>query len=721
MTDGARVLVGMWLLCVAAVPLHGQSMPAERQAADLTGPWQLFVDDHLIAVRAQVARKYHAFEKHEGNPVLAGDQPWEGNNIYLYGTILPGEDGKGYRMWYQTIPRGDEKTSVLYATSADGVRWDKPNLGIHERKGSKDNNVTLAGGFMPAVIFRPWEIDAERRYLMMTLAKGGWQATVSRDGLHWKELPNNPVCKGGGDSAQFFWDPQTKQYVCFGKVIYHVDGSRRRCVGRSATKDLTNWPPFELVLTPDTLDDRWADGVRRTHLYGMSVFAYETMYIGLLWIFRATDDEGYLVGPVYVELATSRDGVRWERPGADRTPVLALGKPGAWDDGQLYTPTHPLVEGDRIRLFYSGFDEEHGRAMHGKIGLATLRKDGFASLDAGDREGTVLTKRLAGAGGGLHVNCAAAKGWLKVEVLDGDGKVLPGYELSACEPVTGDGVDQAVTWGRRKELPAETASVRLRFVMRNASLYSFKAGESVRVLEEASGPVPAALYTFEDDWGRKATDKLVEDGAQEVTFLGGAKVDDDPRNAAFGQHAMRFGSEFTPLSTMEIEGTAGLGRQFTLAASVRMAGTGHFRLFSSFDNCGPVRTADLVFDADPAGKVVPGLRLICKGVATASKPVTFMDGKYHHLAAVYDDGVVRLYLDGNEAGCGRVPGGNPVELRRNLFLAGDAALGTIGQFDGHVDDVLVFGRALSDKEIEALARKGAAAFFRPVEEKADKP
>lgn len=700
------VLVG------GSVGSHGQSMPAARHPADLTGPWQLFVDDYLIAAQANVARKYHAFDKHPDNPVLVGDQPWEGNNIYLFGTVLPGEDSKGYRMWYQDIPGQEEPNSVLYATSEDGILWTRPSLGIHGYKGSTANNINVPNVFMPSVIWRPWEIDAQRRYLMITLRDGGWGAAMSPDGIRWKDVPNNPVIKGGGDSAQFFWDPRTKQYVGFGKVIANVDGMRRRCVGRTTTKELSSWPPFELVVAPDTFDDRWADGVHRTHLYGMSVFAYETMYIGLLWIFRATDDEGYLVGPVFVELASSRDGIHWERQDGDRPPILPLGKPGSWDDGMVYTANHPLLEGDRLKLYYGGFDEEHSMPMHGKIGLATLRKDGFASLDAGEKEGTILTKRLVDVSGALRVNCAASTGWVKVEVLDGDGKVVPGYGRYECAAIKGDGVDQIVTWGDKTELPHGLASVRVRFVLKNAAVYSFMAGDSIQVLEEPADPVLAALYTFEDDWGRKATDKLTEDGSQEVGFVGYARVDDDPREAAFGKHSMDIGSEFTPMSTMEIRGTTRLGRAFTLAAHVKLKEATHFRLFSSYAANGPIRSNELVFDADPSGKVIPGLRLVCKGISTVSKPSRFTDGKYHHLAAVYDDGLVALYLDGAEVGRGRIPGGEPVEMSRNLFVAGDAALGVVGQFPGNLDDVLVIGRALSGKEIEVLARAGAEAFVR---------
>ena len=84
-------------------------------------------------------------------------------------------------------------------------------------------------------------------------------------------------------------------------------------------------------MAPDDFDDRWVepDTIQRTHFYGCPVIAYETMYIGLLWIFRAEDDRGYFHGPSYVELVTSRDGIHWERHDDiffDRNP-----DPNAWD------------------------------------------------------------------------------------------------------------------------------------------------------------------------------------------------------------------------------------------------------------------------------------------------------------------------------------------------------------------------------------------------------
>jgi len=101
--------------------------PAAGPLGDLTGPWKLFADDHYVAEKAKVTRTYYGFEKHPDNPLLTANKPWEGSTVYLYGTVLPEESGTGYRMWYHAWAEGEYR--MLYATSADGLHWEKPALG----------------------------------------------------------------------------------------------------------------------------------------------------------------------------------------------------------------------------------------------------------------------------------------------------------------------------------------------------------------------------------------------------------------------------------------------------------------------------------------------------------------------------------------------------------------------------------------------------------------
>jgi hypothetical protein len=102
--------------------LAGVASAAQAAAAvdDLTGPWQLLVDDYLVASRTNVVRTYHPFQKYRNNPVLVANKPWEGTIVYIYGTVLRDEADAGFRMWYHTARTNDPNDTgdvQLYATS----------------------------------------------------------------------------------------------------------------------------------------------------------------------------------------------------------------------------------------------------------------------------------------------------------------------------------------------------------------------------------------------------------------------------------------------------------------------------------------------------------------------------------------------------------------------------------------------------------------------------
>ncbi|MHC4797238.1 MAG: hypothetical protein ACYTF1_11400, partial [Planctomycetota bacterium] len=563
---------------LAAVVTPSQVMGVES-LSDLTGPWQLFVDDYLIADKTNVVRRYHPFEKYSGNPVMVADKPWKkgkDRSFVTAGTVLPTEDGTEYRMWHYCARR------ALYSISKDGINWKEPNLGIIPGDNGSTNNNFLKHSVHP--IHTPWNTDPKRRYTSMNRRKGGYRASFSEDGINWQASTKEPQILDGSDVGFVNWDPHTRQYRVYVKIIRDVSGLRRRCVGFAATTDVESWPPLELVLAPDDFDDRWVEEgtVQRTHFYGCPVFSYETMYLGLLWIFRAEDELGYFHGPVFAELVTSRDGIHWLREEGDRPRLLDIGPPGSWDDGMVYA-SPIMVEGDTIRLYYTGADEGHDLFhLNGGAGLATLRKDGFASLDAKRDGGEFSTKRLKGAKGPLRINYKTTWGSLKVEVLDTDGNVLTGYSRDDCNALQGDSIDQVVTWGTSTELPANVDPLRLRFVMKNASLYSFMAGDNVQIIDElVTEPILAVLCTFEEDPKKQATDKLSKDGVQTIRFHGHVHVDKEPDNAAFGNQSVEIGSRFRPINKLEIGGTSKLGTSFTLAAMVKSKDNQHARLFST--------------------------------------------------------------------------------------------------------------------------------------------
>jgi hypothetical protein len=103
------------------------------------------------------------------------------------------------------------------------------------------------------------------------------------------------------------------------------------------------------------------------------------------------------------------------------------------------------------------------------LGLATLRRDGFVSLDAGKEEGYLLTKPLMIDNQELHINVDASCGYLVIIITDDQGYQIDGY---TSPYITGDHLNLNVTFDRPiEELMGK--KVRLKFQLKKSSLYSY--------------------------------------------------------------------------------------------------------------------------------------------------------------------------------------------------------------------------------------------------------
>ena len=162
---------------------------------------------------------------------------------------------------------------------------------------------------------------------------------------------------------------------------------------------------------------------------------------------------------------------------------------GAWDSGIIFTACHPVVLDDRILIYYFGMQgdhykgrprnwEENKRYYRGSIGVATLRRDGWVSLDAGRDGGDLVTKPMTvpPATGDhttprLMLNTNAFTGDVTVAVLDADGKPIPGFEKS--DELHGDFLRAEVAWPGKTLAGLAGRQVRLKIQARLAKLYSF--------------------------------------------------------------------------------------------------------------------------------------------------------------------------------------------------------------------------------------------------------
>ena len=123
---------------------------AQPPAVDIGSRLELMVDDYLVERLAGGA----SFQLQHPVPrevAIVHDQPWEGS-MCDYHTVF--KDGGLFRMYYtmadiEVLPEGgiSDKHPLFcgYAESPDGVHWAKPNLGLFEFKGSKENNIVWMG------------------------------------------------------------------------------------------------------------------------------------------------------------------------------------------------------------------------------------------------------------------------------------------------------------------------------------------------------------------------------------------------------------------------------------------------------------------------------------------------------------------------------------------------------------------------------------------------
>jgi len=209
-------------------------------------------------------------------------------------------------------------------------------------------------------------------------------------------------------------------------------------------------------------------------LYALDCVAYESLILGLftIWPGQPADRPK----PNYIAVGFTRDGFHWHRPTHEAFIPVSERK-GDWNWGNVQSAGGCcLVVGDKLYFYVSGRAGVDGSSGSGvcSTGLATLRRDGFASMDAGGTVGMLMTRPVTFRGRYLFVNADADSGEMLVEVLDRNGEPIPGFTRWDCTPVTTDSTLQQVRWSGEADLSRLSGQpVRFRFWLRNAALYSF--------------------------------------------------------------------------------------------------------------------------------------------------------------------------------------------------------------------------------------------------------
>jgi len=457
------------------------AMSAENPPVKVGSQKQLLVDDFFIQESEGITLTMNPPRK-DSNPCIVGDRPWESHRVCGYNSVM--EDEGIYKMWYDAIAN-DGSRWLCYATSQDGIQWNKPKLGLVEFDGNKENNILFPPekrGHEPSCVFIDQNpaCPPEEKYKMVCSYHGpggnGTYVFYSADGLRWNPISDRPSFRSSDTGNICFWDERIGRYVAYIRMW-----SPMRMVGRCEFDDLSDWGKEKLVFPYDELDPPDMDFYTNAAIkypfaedvyliFPSAYFHYPEPPVG-----KYSND-----GPVDIQLATSRDGIHWTR--VDRRPFVSLGIKGEWDDSAVYMTTGLIRNGAEIWMYYGGYDFTHGSyniaedKFKGGIGRLTLRLDGYVSADAEYTGGNLTTVPIVFSGKQLNLNIqTSVAGSAQVEILAGNGKTVPGFSLNDADVIKGNFIDKTVTWQGDADVSSLAGKpIQLRFVMRDAKLYAFQ-------------------------------------------------------------------------------------------------------------------------------------------------------------------------------------------------------------------------------------------------------
>ena len=473
------------ILLLAVLPLFW-SGKSGHEILNIGSRLELFVDTFLIEKQDNVHHILHAPE--DAGLVLSFDKPWEGP-FCGYATII--KDSGIYRLYYRGLPEagkdGSSDETTCYAESEDGINWTRPDLGIYEVSGTRNNNIILADAAPVTHNFSPFldtreGINLKSKYKALGGTKqSGLIAWVSEDGIHWNILQEEPVFTEGVFDSQnvSFWSQSENCYVCYFRTWTKVGYSGFRTVSRTTSKDFINWSdPVEMdfgnTAAEHLYTNQTAPYFRGPHIY----VAIAARFMPERQVLTEDQARRLNVNPKYFNdcsdavLMTSRGGNKYSR-----TFMEGFIRPGIglqnWVSRSNYPALNVVQTGPAEMSVYLNQDYAQPTSH---LHRYTLRIDGFISLNASYDGGEMSTKPLRFTGDTLFLNFStSAAGFIKVEILDIEGKSIKGFELENAKELIGNEIEKAVSWQGNPDLTKlMDKPVRLRFVMKDADLYSLR-------------------------------------------------------------------------------------------------------------------------------------------------------------------------------------------------------------------------------------------------------
>lgn len=455
---------------------------------DITIGRQLFVDDFLIS-STDLKRTWHRAEYHQSNPILKPEKDWELTDKDGAGSAAPFSDGVWYdevdgkfKMWYMAVGQNVSGgyNATCYAESDDGISWTRPSLkivpgtNIVSQLKERDANT---------VWIDKLEKNDSKRYKMFDVLKSGsdWHMhfMTSSDGIAWREQSES--AKVMDRSTVFFnsfrgiwvWGLRHNVRVNANTLVRgrdYMENVDPALGTKNAMPDLSyfwfgSWPS-------DPRHEKYPSVIPGT--YNLDAIAYESVLLGVFSVWSGPENDvcsrDNVIKRNQLLLGYSRDGWNWYRE--DFVPFCSVDdNTKAWNHGNIQSAVgSPLIVGDKLYFYMSGRRLNENNKEVVSTGLATLRRDGFASMSG---NGSLTTEVLAFKGKFLYVN-AAINGSLKVEVLDASGNVKQGFSANDCVSMKTDNTKCRITWKDNSTLESLNGEkIRLKFYLTDGDLYAF--------------------------------------------------------------------------------------------------------------------------------------------------------------------------------------------------------------------------------------------------------
>jgi len=436
------------------------------------------------------------------------DDMWEGDNCAYFNIF---KDGDIYRMYYLAVVSRvvfeNEKTAqpiyACYAESKDGLKWNKPKLGIISVGGIYENNIIMDdryGVLDNFFVFKDEnpECPACEKYKAIVkrvkgkpgLAQDELWCYVSEDAIHFEEGWVIHPCGAFDSLNTALWDKRDKKYRCWFRGFHDPTDwcitAGKRDIRYMESMDFRNWSEEKRININSPHDFQLYTNNINRYSYADSIFIgfparyyerkewtdnYEQLCGKENRKLRMTNEARIGLAVTDCMFMTSRDGENWDR--FDEEAFLGNepenGENWVYGDGYMaygFTETEADNGEKELSLYV-----KEGHWMHRPTRLMryTIRLDGFASYRSGLTSSQIVTKPFTFEGNQLAINFrTSAAGSIYINVLDENGNKIDGYE--SCE-LFGNTTCRIVNF-EKPLMGLNNKAVRLQIRMSDADIYS---------------------------------------------------------------------------------------------------------------------------------------------------------------------------------------------------------------------------------------------------------